>query len=116
MHVPLRVAPRQAMHAGDREAQRIEEAIDRRDLAAGDDGDGAAEQRIEMHERLAGREIELHLVRTIGDRDQGPVEIQKQGNALGIAQVGQGHNRRFGMQCLMRRRRLSILQCGKSLI
>ena len=117
MGVPQRVPPRQAMHAGDREPQRIEETIDRRDLAPGDDRDGAAQQRVEMHQRLPGREVELHLVGTIGDRDQRSVEIQKQGNALGIAQVGQGHNRRFVMNVLMQLRRLRpTSQCGKSLI
>ena len=98
MHVPCRVPPRQAMHARDRQAQRIEEPIDRRDLAAGDDRDRAAEQRVEMHQRLTGREVQPHLVRTIGDRDEGAVEIQKQGNALGIAKVGQGHNWAFEHQ------------------
>ena len=50
------------MDACDREAQRIQEAIDGRDLAAGDDGNRAAEQRIEMHERLARGKIELDRV------------------------------------------------------
>ena len=87
---PVSEAALGAVQARGIEAEGREQRIQRREGAAGDDGERAVEPMLQPHQRVERGGVEYHRVRPLGDIDEGAVEIEKHGEAARCEAAGVG--------------------------
>ena len=102
----IRTPPFQSVYPRHRELVRREQPVHIRYRAAADDGDRMARDARQAGEQRIQPRGARHLVRALGDLDQGAIEVEKNGRLRRPGRSGRAYHARTIQRCRAARKRM----------